>query len=83
MGSLIVDGELEHERVANPVLAQVERIFGAQGWTYVLVGPMVSMVENIGWWRSHGYLPVERRLDNDKREVEVHRKALRGTSFPE
>jgi hypothetical protein len=35
------------------------------------------MVESIGWWRSRGYVPVERRLDNDKREVEVHRKALR------
>ncbi|MBY4277366.1 GNAT family N-acetyltransferase [Rhodococcus fascians] len=77
VGSLIVDGELEHERVANQVLAELERILEAQGWTHVFVGPMVSMVERIGWWRSFGYLPVERRLDNDKREVEVHRKLLR------
>ncbi len=77
VGSLIVDGELEHERVANQVLAELERILAAQGWTHVFVGPMVSMVERIGWWRSFGYLPVERRLDNDKREVEVHRKLLR------
>lgn len=77
VGSLIVDGELEHERVANQVLAELERILAAQGWTHVFVGPMVSMVESIGWWRSFGYLPVERRLDNDKREVEFHRKLLR------
>ncbi|OZC88669.1 hypothetical protein CH254_12375 [Rhodococcus sp. 06-412-2C] len=83
VGSLIVDGELEHERVANPVLVELERILSAQGWTHVFVGPMVSMVESIGWWRSLGYLPVERRLDNDKREVEIHRKALRSISSPE
>ncbi|OZC69240.1 hypothetical protein CH306_09105 [Rhodococcus sp. 15-725-2-2b] len=77
VGSLIVDADEGHDRVANPVLAELERRLAAQGWTHVFVGPMVSMVESIGWWRSHGYLPVERRLDNDKREVEVHRKVLR------
>ena len=82
VGSLIVDGELEHDRVANPVLAELERILEAQGWTHVFVGPMVSMVESIGWWRSRGYEPIDRRLDNDKREVEVHRKGLASISFP-
>ena len=83
VGSLIVDGKLEHERVANPVLGEIERILATHGWTHVFVGPMVSMVESIGWWRSRGYLPIERRLDNDKREVEVHRKVLRYISSPE
>ncbi|OZE22509.1 hypothetical protein CH262_17555 [Rhodococcus sp. 05-2255-1e] len=82
VGSLIVDGELEHDRVANPVLAELERILETQGWTHVFVGPMVSMVESIGWWRSRGYAPIERRLDNDKREVEVHRKVLASLSSP-
>jgi hypothetical protein len=77
VGSLIVDADEGHDRVANAVLAELERMLAAQGWTHVFVGPMVSMVESIGWWRSRGYVPVERRLDNDKREVEVHRKALR------
>jgi hypothetical protein len=77
VGSLIVDADEGHDRVANPVLAELERMLAAQGWTHVFVGPMVSMVESIGWWRSRGYVPVERRLDNDKREVEVHRKTLR------
>ncbi|WP_206492792.1 hypothetical protein [Rhodococcus sp. KRD162] len=83
VGSLIVDAEEGHERVANPVLAELERSLAAQGWTDVFVGPMVSMVESIGWWRSRGYESIERRLDNDKREVDVHRKMLRGFSFPD
>lgn len=83
VGSLIVDAEEGHERVANPVLAELERSLAAQGWTDVFVGPMVSMVESIGWWRSRGYESIERRLDNDKREVDVHRKRLRRFSFPD
>lgn len=83
VGSLIVDADEGHDHVADSVLAELERVLSALEWTELFVGPMVSQTETIGWWRSHGYRPVERCLDNDKREVEVHRKVLRGSSFPE
>ena len=76
IGAVIIDTEVGFERVATPVVSGLERLLTGRGWSSVSVAPMVSQRKTVAWWREQGYEPVERRLDNDKREVEVHRKAL-------
>ncbi|MCZ4519393.1 hypothetical protein O4220_12790 [Rhodococcus ruber] len=78
VGSFVVDADEGLDRVGEPVLGALERTLAGSGWTSVFVGPMVSQQESIAWWRKQGYRPIELRLDNDKREVEVHRKELCG-----
>lgn len=79
IGLLLIDLDAGFDVVAAPVLGGLERTLAAAGWSALYVAPMTSQQDTISWWRSQGYLPVGVRSDNDKREVEVHRKALAGS----
>lgn len=63
---------------AGPIVGGME--CGLDAGAYVV--REVSVVESIEWWRLRGYEPMERRLDNDKRDVEVHRQLLQAVSSP-
>lgn len=76
IGLFLVGAGVSSEAVAGPLLTGLEQVLAADGWDAVFVAPMTSQREALAWWQDQGYAPVDVRLDNDKREVQVLRKDL-------
>ena len=77
IGALIVRRNLSFDGVAIPLLAALERKLATDRWNAIYVSPMESQREAIQHWQSYGYMFVEARLDNNERNVHVHRKLLK------
>ena len=77
IGALIVHHDLGFDDVAVPLLDALERKLATDGWDVIYVSPMKSRRDAIEHWQSFGYVFVEARSDNDKREVHVLRKSLK------
>lgn len=76
IGALIVHRALGFNDVAIPLLDALERKLATDKWDAVYVSPMKSRRDVIEHWKSFGYIFVEARLDNDRRDVHVLRKSL-------
>lgn len=76
IGALFVHPELGFNEVAAPALRSLEERLSLEGWQAIYVSPMRSETKRIADWQANGYSFIEARLDNNEREVLVHRKPL-------
>jgi len=76
IGALFVHPDVDFDEVAAPALRALEERLSSEGWQAMYVSPMRSDMERIENWQVNGYSFIEPRLDNNEREVLVHRKPL-------
>jgi GNAT superfamily N-acetyltransferase len=76
IGCVVLHADHQRQGLGSEVLRAVEQLLAAAGWERVRASPPFAQPWAQAFLESLGYIPVEERLDQDKRRCMVMEKRL-------
>lgn len=76
IGCIVLHADHQRRGLGSEVLRAVEQLLAAAGWERVRASPPLVQPSAQAFLQSHGYIPIEERLDQDKRRCMVMEKSL-------